>query len=787
MAQSRVTQYYNSRKRNNDLQPSKRRKVQRTSYAQGETTEFSDSPITRPPDSDVSTATETLSAFSSSIKGSTNKRVTLSSDRAHKRRSTKKKAVGPIEKAFRRLRSSACETEYCSSSSDLDLRVSDTDSNSTTSETTANLDDHDATVGVRLSPPGTPTKRCKSMVDGPISRKRRKPASRLHSQNSFDYSEEAKTPAPAEFHFEFPGSDVRPVTELSKRVKKKASPPKEVVAKKKLELKESLSNNEGDGTQIQTEEVRSQRVSKSQSNITIDKGASSVKSSQEVIKAKTSSSPSAKADEIEVLQSPEPKQITHRKERLETTNKNKSPATCTPLIDKVKMAKLKEKLSPATVKERLSKVGSLTELQARLAKVKEHTDKNKTKKPPLKIEEPVVSAASATTTKESSKMPAYEKYHTLAAPVPPSLTLPYKYKILEEMFRSVDTIVSLLRNRSETCTFGKLKDAVQEMVRKTFDVKNLGQMKTVYPSAYVFRQEKGIPYSKNGLKSSDYQLTVDANLDSPTNESHKGENINSKSQKLTSSKLLERKGVFHRRLVDIVKHHHQNFLSSLPQPMTVPNDKITRWHPKFPVDQVPDIEPAPLPEPPNVKKYTSARDVLNKARDMLHPRVEKVLENVAAKSDKEAESKMKAVESVTPQGSVKKVNGMKGVPQSLLERIRAKEAEKIEACMMRDPAEDKKTVQMEKLPDLCRILRGFFLSEKKAALTMEAATKKLSESYKSSISIADVEDHIKLMSELLPEWLSIIHIRKTTYLKIDKNVDMNTVAAKINRMVKERK
>lgn len=64
------------------------------------------------------------------------------------------------------------------------------------------------------------------------------------------------------------------------------------------------------------------------------------------------------------------------------------------------------------------------------------------------------------------KAPAYQRFHALAQPGLPGLVLPYKYQVLAEMFRSMDTIVSMLHNRSETVTFTKVKQGVQEMMRK---------------------------------------------------------------------------------------------------------------------------------------------------------------------------------------------------------------------------------------------------------------------------------------------------------------------------------
>ena len=65
----------------------------------------------------------------------------------------------------------------------------------------------------------------------------------------------------------------------------------------------------------------------------------------------------------------------------------------------------------------------------------------------------------------------------------------------------------------------------------------------------------------------------------------------------------------------------QEFLSKLERPLSVPDDKITRWHPRFSLDEVPDVEEADLPQPPNVKSFTSAKDVLHHAQSNLPSRV----------------------------------------------------------------------------------------------------------------------------------------------------------------------
>lgn len=66
----------------------------------------------------------------------------------------------------------------------------------------------------------------------------------------------------------------------------------------------------------------------------------------------------------------------------------------------------------------------------------------------------------------------------------------------------------------------------------------------------------------------------------------------------------------------------QAFLSSLVPPMSVPEDKLTRWHPRFNVDTVPAIQCSLLPQPPHTEKLATAQEVLDKARSLMTPKVQ---------------------------------------------------------------------------------------------------------------------------------------------------------------------
>ncbi|XP_053548905.1 DNA replication factor Cdt1 [Bombina bombina] len=418
---------------------------------------------------------------------------------------------------------------------------------------------------------------------------------------------------------------------------------------------------------------------------------------------------------------------------------------------------------------------SVTDLKARLKRAKELESKIRENNSAEKSETQNLVQISKDGTNE--KAPAYQRFHTLAQDTPPGLSLPYKYKLLAEMFRSMDTIVSMLFNRSETITFSKVKQGVQDMMRKQFEERNVGQIKTVYPTAYRFRQEKNIPTFKDGVKKTDYQLTVEPLV--------KAEDKLDGRLQLTVTRLLERRRTFNKNLTNIVKHHHKVFLSTLSPPMVVPDEKLTRWHPRFNVDEVPDVVSAELPLPPYVEKITTAQDVLSKARGMMTPKMEKALANLALRTAENGVVQQTPVEPAKPAQPTAPSNALKGVSQSLLERIRAKEAQKLQSMMTRRPQQEERLLMMSRLPELARILRNVFVAEKKPALTIEVTCNRMTVSYRSSMTAGEMEKHLGLLSELLPDWLGVHPVRSDTYYKLNKSMDLNLILERLAKKMKE--
>ncbi|EDS43862.1 DNA replication factor Cdt1 [Culex quinquefasciatus] len=97
---------------------------------------------------------------------------------------------------------------------------------------------------------------------------------------------------------------------------------------------------------------------------------------------------------------------------------------------------------------------------------------------------PIKSPSKATpVTASPTKVPAYQRFQTLADSGRPALQLPYKYRCLGELFKCIDTVCAMFHNRKEQITFRKLKPAVQRMARKNFYESHLAQINTLFPDA----------------------------------------------------------------------------------------------------------------------------------------------------------------------------------------------------------------------------------------------------------------------------------------------------------------
>lgn len=410
-----------------------------------------------------------------------------------------------------------------------------------------------------------------------------------------------------------------------------------------------------------------------------------------------------------------------------------------------------------------------------------------------------------------TKTPAYQQYLSLAESGTAALPLPYSYRFLAEAFRCVDTVSAMLFNRKETITFKKLKPAVQELLRRNFTIEHLAQIKMLFPDAYNYHQEKHRTFGSTS-KQDKYELILTPLVEERSGRSTPdAENVlkTASETSMGPRTLLERRRKFYNVLLDRVKVEHEKFLLSLETPMHVPKEKIMRWHPEFDVESCKSIEQADLPQPPNLEKTTSAKDVLDKAKALFNcgTRMEKALQRLTeAKMTSKSDSTRDAITETNEDGS-RKVDisvvdtppatpttteksylsvAFKGIPKSLLEKVRAKQAAKALEAMTRTPNADKEAATYSRLPELAKLLRNIYVAEKKGVLTVEFVVSRLENSFRAKLNSADLEEHVRLLCKLLPTWTSIHNVRKVDYLKLKKDVDLGKVIKRLEIMANDK-
>ena len=117
---------------------------------------------------------------------------------------------------------------------------------------------------------------------------------------------------------------------------------------------------------------------------------------------------------------------------------------------------------------------------------------------------------------------------------------------------------------------------------------------------------------------------------------------------------------------------------------------------------------------------------------------------------------------------------LKGLPISLLSKIKDKKVDD-------DKSQRKK--MLEKLPEMLKIVHCFFLTNPKP-VQMSVLIDKCISSYYTYISIPETEKQIRLIIEVVPDWLTIINLRKIVYVKIiDKTKSLNVILEKIKNLV----
>ncbi|RUS15853.1 hypothetical protein BC937DRAFT_91899 [Endogone sp. FLAS-F59071] len=393
--------------------------------------------------------------------------------------------------------------------------------------------------------------------------------------------------------------------------------------------------------------------------------------------------------------------------------------------------------------------------------------------------------------KESDDTPGFRRYSHLidksrsTGAAGPSL--PDEYVLLEKISRALDHAMVFMKGQNRQCVFHKIKKSVEIISKRTFEMRHLAQIKTVAPDAYTFEAVQ-VQYQNSCVDSISIEFgilgvetNVPAVLSSPSRSRPSERSANS--VPLLSSKQLEsRHEAIKSRLLDLVKTEHEKFLATLPlrpEPST-PDVRLRHWHPRFNLETVPSVAQAPLPQ--------VARNVVNPAALLkskeggLPPTFRAVLAKAAAKLEENKVSKPASEPTKVEQkgdAPAKPATG-KSSMSALLERIRAKEKKKTEETMYGEsPEKTQRRTMMSRLPDIVDSISFVFSSAKKNVMYLRDVGKKVSESYKIPLSEAEAEEHLRLLTEIVPDWCRLSSVDNGMLLKIEKSKTLGEVKARI--------
>jgi len=464
------------------------------------------------------------------------------------------------------------------------------------------------------------------------------------------------------------------------------------------------------------------------------------------------------------------------------------------VIEKARKLEKSKKLTPSEVKNKLGGVKKLDDLKNKLKQIEKSAETVKEARAKLAAAEKKVAEdkAKAKAKEEYQKSPAYVNYHNLAVKADGSLPLPYPYKFLAEVFRCTETIAAMLHNRKEVITVDKLKGAVQQMMRKDFNLSYLKQIKTVFPEAYRYAWDNII--GRYGKKLAEFELQMTVNLNykkDMVGMSEPSVKDPSYGEKLGPQGIVERKTIFHNSLVNIVKSHHTKFCAALDPPVAIDDEKLLKFHKDFDVDKCPPIIESDFPEAPVVEKVVSAAQILEKSRALfeINPKLSSSLAESALKKSDDCAGESKPVEcsvaDVIKPASKPLRKELQGLPPKLIEKILAKEAEKAAKEMFTDKDREERIKRLRRLPTVARILKNTFTSEKKPALPLDMVLKKAVASYPGHIPAETMTKDFKYLVEVSKPWIATPMVQGTEYIKLNKAVDVNTVVLQCEKLLKD--
>ncbi|KND00717.1 uncharacterized protein SPPG_03834 [Spizellomyces punctatus DAOM BR117] len=432
----------------------------------------------------------------------------------------------------------------------------------------------------------------------------------------------------------------------------------------------------------------------------------------------------------------------------------------------------------------------------------------------------------------SRRGPAYRRYRHLITPGR-KLILPSKYELLEKMFHGLEYTIMFMKGRDQPCVYHKIRKAVENMCHRNFELRNLAQIRAVYPEAYRY---KAVQTVDRGVKVASVCIDIPDENEEIASQAAPGsagdspsiirggtlvapsasavDSVAMRNKAAGASRSMgERRNEFHKRLLERVHIEHEKFLGTLPYTMNAAKEgELRAWHPQFNLGAVPDITPAEMPElkeeTPDFR--TVARKRANEASKASHDatspaqgdippenhspkKSEEGKEHVSMSKDGSAGRQDQASPlPLIPADPLPATSGPPTKPKSraaaLLERIREKERKKMESEMYSKkltPEEIRKKAMLSRLGDLAQALNFLYVSAGKNVMSLSDVTSHLATSLRSALSEAESREHVGLLADVAPEWCKLSILDIGTFVKIDRGMELAKVKERVQEALAE--
>ena len=167
---------------------------------------------------------------------------------------------------------------------------------------------------------------------------------------------------------------------------------------------------------------------------------------------------------------------------------------------------------------------------------------------------------------------------------------------------------------------------------------------------------------------------------------------------------------------------------------------------------------------PTVDKVTTAKKILEESRNLfeISPRAETT------------DDHLKPV--------VKPRKELQGLPEKLIQKVLAKEANKADTQSEKHRDEIK---QLRRLPTIARIIKSIFTSEIRAALPFENVLEKVVQSYPGHLEKDVLEKDLLYTIKITDGWVQNHLIRGMEYLKLDTR-DINDVCRNLEKTLRDK-